>query len=133
MRKCSEPKPINVADPISDRRCFLTDDDDEGDKRKSTLRPDNTAATKAAQKRKWEVSPYLSPLFSTLSLPLILSLPAFSNCSLFSKVLRRRRGGGSHGRNDFLKYIPLALGRSCIAREGGEEEGRASTTQVSKN
>ena len=67
------------------------DDDDEGDKRKSTLRPDNTAATKAAQKRKWEVSPYLSPLFSTLSLPLILSLPAFSNCSLFSKVLRRRR------------------------------------------
>ena len=60
MPKCSAPKPINVANPDPVRRRFLTDDDDEGDKRKSTLRPDNDASTKAAQKSKWEVAVALS-------------------------------------------------------------------------
>ena len=57
-------KLINAANPDCLRLCFLTDDhDDEGDKSKARCVP---ITTKAAQKRKWELAPYL---FNALPAP----------------------------------------------------------------
>ena len=85
------------------------------------LRPDNGAvATKAKVNGKEGRKDALS--FQRSQPPTPFPSPtAFSNCSLFSKVLWRR-GGGSQGRNDFLKYIQP--GRALLESIDGDWQAR---------